>query len=83
MQALGKNTLRDEELEEEAYINKTNNDNVIKLKYKTDYDKSSISRNCSQRGWGKSHTDTDWNIYWATPWTVKNFFNGHHRLNDM
>ena len=42
-----------------------------KLKWRTDFDKSVLIYNFEKRGWIKSHTDDDWNIYWANPWTVR------------
>jgi tubulin polyglutamylase TTLL1 len=48
-----------------------------KYKWKTDFDKSVIIDNYNERGWMKcSEKDEDeWNIWWATVWTVRNIFN--------
>lgn len=58
-----------------------------KLKWKSDFDKSCIIENYNKRGWQKCQEkeDDEWNVYWATQWTVRNMFNPKSgiRLNDM
>ena len=57
-----------------------------KLKWKTDFDKSCIIEAFINRGWTKctDKEEEEWNIYWATVWTVRNIFNPKSgiRLND-
>ena len=58
-----------------------------KLKWKSDFDKSVVIDNFIARGWQKGsekEDDNDWNVYWATVWTVRNIFNPKNgiRLND-
>lgn len=56
---------------------------AFKLKWKTDLDKQVIIQNFEKRGWVKCSGDgtpsslipDDWNIYWATVWTVRQIFN--------
>lgn len=63
--------------------------NNKKLKWKSDFEKSVIIDNFLNRGWSKSadkeEDSTDWNVYWATVWTVRNLFNpkSGFRLNDQ
>ena len=57
-----------------------------KLKWRTDFDKQVIITNYVNRGWVKcsEKEEDDWNVYWATVWTVRNIFNPKSgiRLND-
>ncbi|CAD8200154.1 unnamed protein product [Paramecium octaurelia] len=60
-----------------------------KLKWKSDFEKSVIIENFVNRGWTKSQDkeedSSDWNVYWATVWNVRNIFNpkSGFRLNDQ
>eukprot|EP00357_Protocruzia_adherens_P018190 CAMPEP_0114995708 /NCGR_PEP_ID=MMETSP0216-20121206/13887_1 /TAXON_ID=223996 /ORGANISM="Protocruzia adherens, Strain Boccale" /LENGTH=405 /DNA_ID=CAMNT_0002359795 /DNA_START=194 /DNA_END=1408 /DNA_ORIENTATION=- len=56
-----------------------------KLKWKTDFEKNVIVSNFERRGWVRQGNDDDWNIYWASVWSVKQIFNPEtgHRLGDM
>lgn len=60
-----------------------------KLKWKSDFDKAVIIENFINRGWQKSsdkeEDSNDWNVYWATVWTVRNIFNPKTgtRLHDQ
>lgn len=58
-----------------------------KLKWKTDLDKEVIIDNYIQRGWIKctDKEDEDWNVYWASVWTVRNIFkpNSGIRISDQ
>jgi len=60
-----------------------------KLRWKSDFEKNVIIDNFVNRGWLKSQDkeedSTDWNVYWATVWTVRNLFNpkSGFRLNDQ
>ncbi len=58
-----------------------------KLKWRSDFDKQTLFDNFQNRGWNKvsEKDEDDWNIYWATVWTVRNIFNPKTgiRLNDL
>ena len=57
-----------------------------KLKWRSDFDKQVIIQNYLNKGWVKcsEKEEDDWNVYWATVWTVRNIFNPKSgiRLND-
>lgn len=60
---------------------------VKKYKWKSDFEKSVIIENFQNRGWTRTNEkeeDSEWNVYWATVWTVRNLFNPKtgFRLND-
>eukprot|EP00596_Hydrurales_sp_CCMP1899_P007982 CAMPEP_0119046392 /NCGR_PEP_ID=MMETSP1177-20130426/46334_1 /TAXON_ID=2985 /ORGANISM="Ochromonas sp, Strain CCMP1899" /LENGTH=56 /DNA_ID=CAMNT_0007019479 /DNA_START=214 /DNA_END=381 /DNA_ORIENTATION=- len=50
----------------------------LKLKWKTDLEKSVVTSNFERRGWQRSMDDdnigTDWNMYWASVGTVRAIF---------
>ena len=47
--------------------------NNAKLKWKSDFDKYVILVNFEKRQWQKCQDD-DWNMYWASVWTVRQIF---------
>ena len=51
-----------------------------RLKWKSDFDKPCLIQNFERRGWQKSTTEEDWNIFWANPWSVKQIFNPENGL---
>ena len=57
--------------------------NNAKLKWKSDFDKYVILVNFEKRQWQKCQDD-DWNMYWASVWTVRQIFNPDtgQRLGD-
>ena len=56
-----------------------------KLKWKSDFDKYVILVNFETRQWQHCSGDDDWNIFWASVWTVKQIFNPDtgQRLGDF
>ena len=56
-----------------------------KLKWKSDFDKYVILVNFEKRQWQHCSGDDDWNIFWASVWTVKQIFNPDtgQRLGDF
>jgi len=58
----------------------------LRLKWKSDMDKSVVTLNFERRGFQKaSPDDPEWNVYWANVNTVKMIFNidSGYRLGDM
>jgi tubulin polyglutamylase TTLL1 len=61
----------------------------LKLKWKTDLEKSVVTSNFERRGWQRSMDDdnigSDWNMYWASVGTVRAIFSTDSgiRLTDM
>lgn len=51
--------------------------NSKKLKWRSDFEKGVIIDNYVNKGWVKcgEKQEEDWNVYWATVWTVRNLFN--------
>ena len=56
-----------------------------KIKWKTDFEKYVINTNFEKRQWQKASFDDDWNIFWASVWTVKQIFNPEtgQRLGEL
>ena len=55
-----------------------------KTYWKVDHEKSVLVHNFQRRGWSRVPEEGEWNVYWASPYTVKQIFspdNGY-RLND-
>ena len=55
-----------------------------RLRFRVDREKSVLINNFERRGWSRAYED-DWNIYWASPHTVKMIFNPENniRLHDQ
>lgn len=61
------------------------NSSTTRLKWKSDFEKYVILSNFEKRQWQKCNFDDDWNIYWASVWTVKQIFNPEtgQRLGEL
>ena len=55
-----------------------------RLRFRVDREKSVLINNFERRGWSRAYED-DWNIYWASPHTIKMIFNPENniRLHDQ
>uniref|UniRef100_A0A0G4IG39 Tubulin--tyrosine ligase-like protein 9 n=1 Tax=Chromera velia CCMP2878 TaxID=1169474 RepID=A0A0G4IG39_9ALVE len=45
------------------------------MKWKSDFDKYVITVSCESRGWAKTTSDDEWNIFWANTQSVRHLFN--------
>lgn len=57
----------------------------LRIRWKSDLEKSVLTANFERRGWLRTESADDWNFYWASVHTVKQIFNpdSRHRLNDL
>mmetsp|Transcript_14975 Transcript_14975/g.25014 ORF Transcript_14975/g.25014 Transcript_14975/m.25014 type:complete len:439 (+) Transcript_14975:144-1460(+) len=55
-----------------------------RIKWKVDHDKSVLISNFERRGWARAVDDGEWNIYWASPYSIKQIFSPENgmRLQD-
>jgi len=55
------------------------------IRWRSDFDKHVLTVNCDKRGWQRTHSDDEWNVYWANVFSVKALFNPEtttQRLRD-
>ncbi|KAL0219090.1 hypothetical protein P9112_004743 [Eukaryota sp. TZLM1-RC] len=56
----------------------------MSVKWKVDSERSVVVSSFEKRGWNRSSSDEDWNVYWASVHTIKHIFNPEtrYRLSD-
>jgi len=54
------------------------------IKWRVDHEKSVLITNFERRGWQRAQEDGEWNIYWASPHSIKQMFSPENgvRLGD-